>query len=69
MFFLAATFGWMNRRRFGLQKGGSQEHISQGSVLSREYSPSSIYLIRIYTEVLFTLSTMLVGLLILIFIR
>ena len=24
LFFLV---GWMNRRRFGLQKGGSQEHI------------------------------------------
>ena len=28
MFFLAATLGWMNRRRFCLKKGGSQEHIS-----------------------------------------
>ena len=26
--FLSYHLGWMNRRRFGLQKGGSQEHIS-----------------------------------------
>ena len=25
---LSCHFGWMNRRRFSLQKGGSQEHIS-----------------------------------------
>jgi len=28
MFFLSCHLGWMNRRRYCLQKGGSQEHIS-----------------------------------------